>query len=175
MSVISDTSPLFENPRLIPAAIVAICVGALGSALASEHWGGLDPCVLCIYQRFAYVGAMMFGLVGLVLAPQGKALKALTLLAGLAFLIGAGIAMFHVGVEQHWWRGTEACHAPVIDFNAPIADMREQLLAAKPATCDTIPWSFAGISIAGFNVIASLLLAAGCVWAARRITGPQQG
>lgn len=170
MSVIAEPNSLFQNPRLIPAAIVAVCVGALGSALASEYWGGLDPCVLCIYQRFAYVGAMTLGLIGLVIAPRGKALKTLILLAALAFLAGAGIAMFHVGVEQHWWRGTAACHAPAIDFNASVSDLREQLLAKKPATCDSIPWSFAGISIAGFNVIASLFFAAGCVWASRRVT-----
>ncbi len=172
MSAIAEANPLFENPRLVPGVIVAVCVGALGSALASEYWGGLDPCVLCIYQRFAYVGAMTLGLAGLILAPQGKALKVLILLAALAFLAGAGIAMFHVGVEQHWWRGTESCHAVAIDFNAPVSDLREQLLAKQPATCDSIPWSFAGISIAGFNVIASLLFAAGCVWASRRVATP---
>ncbi len=170
MSLSAEANPAFQNPRLIPAAIVAVCAGALGSALASEYWGGLDPCVLCIYQRYAYVAAMALGLIGLVLAPRGKALKLLILLAALAFLAGAAIAMFHVGVEQHWWRGTESCHAPEIDFNASPSDLRQQLLAKQPATCDTIPWSFAGISIAGFNVIASLLFAAGCVWAARRVS-----
>jgi disulfide bond formation protein DsbB len=168
MSSLAEPNPMLGNPRLIPAAIVAVCLGALGSALASQYWGGLDPCVLCMYQRYAYVAALVLGVIGLVITPRGRALKALILLAAVAFASGAAIAVFHVGVEQQWWRGTESCYAPPVDLNASIDELRQQLLAKKPATCDQIPWSFAGISIAGYNAIASLVFAAGCVWVARR-------
>lgn len=168
MSVLAERSPLFENPRLVPAAIVAVCAGALGAALASQYWGGLDPCVLCIYQRYAYGAAAIFGLGALILADKPKIRRIEIQLAALAFLVGAGIAMFHVGVEQKWWEGTEACSAPPIDFNASIDDLRNQLLAEKPASCDEVAWSLGGISIAGYNVIASLIFAIGSLWASRR-------
>lgn len=168
MSVLAEQSPLFQNPRLVPAAIVTVCAGALGTALASQYWGGLDPCVLCIYQRYAYGAALVFGLGAFVLADRPKIRRLEIQLAALAFLIGAGIAMFHVGVEQKWWEGTESCYAPAVDFNASIDDLRNQLLAKKPATCDEVAWSLGGISIAGYNAIASLIFAAGCLWASRR-------
>ncbi|WP_282607471.1 disulfide bond formation protein B [Pelagibius sp. Alg239-R121] len=168
MSVLAEQDPLFKNPRLIPAAIVLVCLAALGSAFASEIWGGLDPCVLCIYQRYAYGAAMIFGIGAFVVADRPKLRRMEILLAALAFLAGAGIAMFHVGVEQQWWQGTESCYAPAVDFNASIDDLRQQLLAKKPATCDQVAWSLGGISIAGYNVIASLIFAAGCLWAGRR-------
>lgn len=168
MSVLADQSPLFQNPRLAPAAIVAVCAGALGTALASQYWGGLDPCVLCIYQRYAYGAAALFGLGAFVLADRPKLRRPAMQLAALAFLVGAGIAMFHVGVEQKWWEGTESCYAPAVDFNASIDDLRNQLLAKKPASCDEVSWSLGGISIAGYNVIASLIFAIGSVWASRR-------
>ncbi len=90
-------------------------------------------------------------------------------LAGLAFLTGAGIAIFHVGVEQLWWRGTTECHAPVFDPNASIADLREQLLGTGFVACDEVQWSLFGISMAGYNVLASLGLALASLWAARNI------
>ncbi len=165
---------LLDHPRLVPAVIVAIGLGALGAALASQFWGGLEPCVLCMYQRYAYLGAVAMGLAGLALGGNPETRRVAVALAGLAFLTGAGIAVFHVGVEQHWWRGTAECHAPVFDPDAAIEDLRKQLLGVRFAPCDVIPWSLLGISMAGYNVLASMGLAAASLWAALKITGARQ-
>jgi ubiquinone biosynthesis monooxygenase Coq7 len=150
---------IVDHPRLVPALIVAVSLGALAAALASQYWGGLQPCVLCYYQRYAYLVAAAFGLLGLV---------------GLAFLTGAAIAAFHVGVEQQWWRGTSECHAPAFDPNASIAALRERLLETDFVPCDVVPWSLFGISMAGYNVLASLGLALASFWAARNIARIQR-
>ena len=157
---------VFDHPRLVPALIVAVSLGALAAALASQHWGGLQPCVLCMYQRYAYLGAIAFGLLGLIAGPRDEARRAAVALAGIAFLTGAAIAAFHVGVEQQWWRGTEECHAPAFDPNASIADLRKQLLETKFVPCDEVAWSLFGVSMAGYNVLASLGLALASFWAA---------
>ncbi len=165
---------LIDHPRLVPAVIVAIGLGALGAAVASQFWGGLEPCVLCLYQRYAYLGAVAMGLAGLALGGNPEARRVTVALAGLAFLVGAGIAVFHVGVEQHWWRGTTGCHAPVFDLDASIEDLRKQLLGVRFVPCDEIRWSLLGISMAGYNVLASLGLAAASLWAALNITGSKR-
>ncbi len=162
----------FDHPRLVPALIVAVSLGALAVALASQYWGDLQPCVLCIYQRYAYLGAAAFGLLGLIAGPRTGARRAAVALAGLAFLTGAAIAAFHVGVEQQWWRGTAECHAPAFDPNASIAELRKQLLGTRFIPCDEVPWSLFGISMAGYNVLASLGLALASFWAARNTKGP---
>ena len=151
---------IIDHPRLVPALIIAVSLGALAAALASQYWGGLQPCVLCIYQRYAYLGAAAFGLLGLIAGPRTGARRAAVALAGLAFLTGAAIAAFHVGVEQQWWRGTAGCHAPAFDPNASIAELRKQLLETRFVPCDAVPWSLFGISLAGYNVLASAALAA---------------
>ncbi len=158
-----------DRPRLIPALIFGVSLSALAIAYASQVWGGLQPCILCIYQRYAFGAAMAFGLLGLALGGNPAAQRALVALGGLAFLTGAAIAGFHVGVEQHWWRGTAECHAPVFDINASIEDMREQLLGTEFIPCDEIPWSLFGISMAGYNLLISLGLALACFWAAARM------
>ncbi len=157
------------HPRLVPALVVGVSLGALATALASQYWGGLQPCVLCIYQRWAYVGAAAFGAAGVLLGGMPGGRRILVALAGLAFLAGAGIAFFHVGVEQQWWRGTAECQAPAFDLNMSIADLRKQMLETRFVSCDEIPWSLFGLSMAGYNVIASLGLAAAALWAARHM------
>ncbi len=160
-----------DHPRLVPSLILGISLSALAVAFASQVWGGIQPCVLCIYQRYAFGVAMTFGLLGLVLGGNPAARRALVILGGLAFLGGAAIAAFHVGVEQHWWRGTAECHAPAFDPNISIEDLRKQLLGTKFVACDQIPWSLFGISIAGYNLLLSLGLALACLWAAARMNG----
>ena len=157
------------TPQAAPWWIVGVSVGALAIALASQYWGGLAPCVLCIYQRYAFGVSLAIGLVALLPLPGGAVLRRILVgLAGVAFLGGAGIAFFHVGVEQHWWRGTAACHAQAIDLNASVEQLRAQLLATDFAPCDRIPWSLFGLSFAGFNVIFSSMFAIGCFMTLRK-------
>ena len=157
-----------SHPRLVPALIATASLVALGTALLAQYVGGLAPCVLCIYQRYAYLGALAAGLIGIAVGGRPAARRLAIVAAGAAFLAGAGLALFHVGVEQLWWRGTAGCTAPAIDPNASIAELRKQLLATRFVACDQIPWSLFGISIAGYNLLASLAFAAASLWAAVR-------
>lgn len=160
-----------DNPRLLFAAVAAICLTALGAALASQYWGGLQPCVLCIYQRYAYGVALAFGLLGLLVGARAPWTLWLGIGAGLAFLGGAAIAAFHVGVEQKWWRGTDECHAPPLDASLSIDAQLDQLLNQPFVSCDQVAWSLFGISMAGYNVLASLVFAGFCFWVLARMRG----
>lgn len=160
-----------DHPRLVPGLIIGFSLSALAIAYAAQAWGGLQPCVLCIYQRYAYGVAFAVGLLGLALGGNALARRLLVILGGLAFLGGAAIAGFHIGVEQHWWQGTAECHAPAFDPNASLEELRKQMLETTFVPCDEIPWSLFGISMAGYNFLVSLALALGCFWAARRMGG----
>lgn len=146
--------------------ILAVCLAALGTAFVSELFGGLRPCILCIYQRYAYGVAMIFGLIGVAVGGSPRAGATFVTLAGLAFLAGAAIAAFHVGVEQHWWRGTAECHAPVFDSSLSLDELREQMLATDFVPCDEVAWSMFGISMAGYNALFSFALALLCFYVA---------
>jgi len=161
-------SQLLHHPRGVPALLALACLGALGTALASQHWGGLYPCVLCIYQRYAYGTALAFAALAFIVATAPPGRRLFLVLAGLAFAASSAIAAFHVGVEQKWWQGTAECHAPQLPANATVEQMREILLNQPFAPCDVVPWALFGISMAGFNVLASALLAALSLWAAFR-------
>ena len=171
-SLLAFARHLARHPRAVPGLIVLTCLAILGAALASQYWGGLQPCVLCYYQRYAYVAAALCGGLGLLVGGAPLARAAATGLAGLAFLVGAGIAAFHVGVEQKWWKGTAECHAPAVDFSADVKDQLDQLLNQPFVACDQVAWSLFGISMAGYNVLTSLFLAGLSFWLARAMIKP---
>ncbi|MFZ5792614.1 MAG: disulfide bond formation protein B [Pseudomonadota bacterium] len=156
---------------LTPArAATLVLIGALAPlavALAAQYWGGLYPCVLCIYQRWALLAAGLLAAPAIFLETKPKAARLFLALAGLAALVGAGIAVFHVGVERHWWQGTVEC---TTQFKAGMTaqEFEAAILAAPVVRCDEVAWSLFGISMAGYNVLYSGALAAFALWQARR-------
>ncbi len=166
---------ILEQPWLLPALLVAVGLGALALALMAQYWGGLQPCVLCIYQRYAHGAAGGAGLLALALAAQPAARQLLAGLGGLALLAGAGIAAFHVGVEQHWWRGTDGCHSPGFNADLTIDELREVVLGTSFVPCDEISWELFGISMAGYNFLFSLALGVAVLWILVRLRAGQAG
>jgi disulfide bond formation protein DsbB len=141
------------------AALIALAsAGVLAGAFAFEHLGGLAPCVLCWWQRYAHLGVIAFAVLALLPVPHGLRMV-LLLGAAVAALAGAGIAAFHVGVEQHWWQGTAECGS-TLEPATSIEEMRQRLLAQPVVRCDEVAWSLFGLSMAGYNVLISFGLAA---------------
>lgn len=126
----------------------------LGAAFAFQHLGGLDPCVLCVYQRWPWAAVIAAGLLALLTARHAGIARLLLGLAAIAMLIGAGIAGFHVGVEQQWWAGTSECGG-VTGQAKTVAELKAQLFATPVTRCDAVAWSLLGISMAGWNLIVS--------------------
>ena len=158
------------NPRLVFALLLGASAAILAAAFASQYIAGLEPCVLCLYQRVPYgaviaLSGLGLGLSGLAPPPKGV-IVSLAGLCAAAFLVNAGIAPFHVGVEQHWWQGSEAC-GTVGTMARTIEELRAQILAAPVVRCDEVPWSLFAISMAGYNVLASLGLFVASAIAAR--------
>jgi disulfide bond formation protein DsbB len=122
-------------------------------ALAFQYLGGLAPCPLCIWQRWPHAIAIALGLV-LLAWPR----RWLAALAGLAVLAGAGIGVYHVGIEQGWWAGPATCTAPE-PGTVDAGELLDRILETPVVLCDEIAWSLLGISIAGWNAILSLGLA----------------
>ena len=124
-------------------------------AFAFQYIGGLAPCTLCLWQRWPHAAAVVIGLVALALPG-----RALPLLGMLAALTAAAIGGFHAGVEQGWWQGLASCSGNSIagismdDLLNPATDV------APPVRCDQIAWSMAGLSMAAWNMLLSLGLAA---------------
>ncbi len=156
------------DPANAPAAILAAGVAVLGAALASQYWGGLAPCKLCLYQRWPYAIAIALSLAALAVLRGMPARRLITGLCALTFAVGAGIAFYHAGVEQRWFQGPASCSGAGLGAGS-IEELERMLEASPVARCDEIPWSLFGISLAGYNVAVSAALAIGSAVAAFRM------
>ncbi|MBI3706513.1 MAG: disulfide bond formation protein B [Proteobacteria bacterium] len=146
--------------------ILVASIAILGAAFAFQYIGGLAPCVLCLYQRVPYAAAIAIAVLAWALADRPAVAGTLIALAGIGFMIGAGVGVFHVGVEQHWWEGTAACGS-TLGAAGTVEELRSRLLAQPIVRCDQVAWSLIGISMAGYNVLLSLALAAFAAHTAR--------
>jgi disulfide bond formation protein DsbB len=152
--------------RQFANAVLAVGVLVLGAALLSQYWGGLYPCELCLLERWPWWIAIAIAAASWLIGARLALPIPATLLA-LVFLAGAGIAFYHVGVEQHWFAGPSACTASGAAATSVDA-LRAQLIGKQPVMCDQVQWSLFGISLAGWNLLASLAMAVFCGSAARR-------
>ena len=146
--------------RAFAAAVLLASAAVLGAALLSQYWGGLRPCELCLLQRWPWAAAITIALVALFAGGRG-ALPWLALALAAVFMVGVALAFYHVGVEQHWFAGPTACTASAGKATT-LEELKRQLSATAPVLCDKVQWSLFGVSLAGWNLLASLGMAAGC-------------
>jgi disulfide bond formation protein DsbB len=154
--------------RLTPLLILLASVALVGGALLFQYVGGIAPCELCLYQRWPYYAAIPLSLAALLWGRRGSTL-ALLVLTGLLFIAGGAVAFYHVGVEQHWFAGPSACTGGV-SAEGSVEDFTKRLLAAPVVRCDEVAWSLWGVSLAGWNFLASLGLVLFCGAALRALT-----
>jgi len=148
--------------RGLPSREALAAVALSGSAILLvaaflfQHLGGLEPCTLCILQRWPHAAAL------LLLPALALRLRAAPLAGALVMLVSAGMGGWHVGVEQGWWPGPDACSG-VGDISAiSPEELLERIMATTAMGCDVVAWEMLGLSMAAWNMLASLGLAG--VW-----------
>jgi disulfide bond formation protein DsbB len=140
--------------------VAAASSALLGGAFLFEYVGGLAPCNLCIWQRWAHVAIIACAGLGLF---AGRVSSYLSMWTGLVLCFGAalasaGIAGYHAGVEWQLWAGPSGCTSTLAS-NMSTSALVDQLLATPVVRCDDVPWSLFGLSMAGWNMLLSLDIA----------------
>ena len=146
-------------------AALAIFVGSAATILGAWYFQyvmKLRPCPLCLEERLPYhiviPLSVLLAIAAIVRAP--RALIVVGFLAIMAaMLVNAALGAYHAGVEWHWWPGPTDCSGPVTDFTAN-GPLLNQLQSIRVVRCDEAAWRFLGLSLAGYNVLISLALAA---------------
>ena len=152
--------------QLIRAVLDRWAFWALGSsalmlaiAHAFETFGGLAPCALCLRAREVYWVAAGLALAGMLVTRMAAGARwrwAFDAALAAVFAFGVGLAVYHSGVEWKWWPGPTACSGGGGSVSA--GQMADLLGGAKiaPPACDKAAWVFLGLSMAGWNALASL-------------------
>lgn len=158
-----NTTASAERTRTLTAAVLALGMAAVvGSALGFEHIGGYIPCKLCLEQRTPYyVGAPLMAVAFLSSTLRWPAwlTRGLLLAGGLLMTYGLYLGVYHSGVEWAWWPGPTDCGVVGGSADTGGKGVLEALDAFVPPSCDKAALRVLGLSMAGWNAIASLVLA----------------
>jgi len=158
-----------------PALTAALAIAVIAAATLAGAWFfqlvlDIRPCPLCLEQRYAYYLAIPLGALVAVAAardaPRAVVIAGLAILAASA-LGNAWLGAYHAGVEWHFWQGPTDCTGPVGNLGSA-GNLLERLDTVKVIRCDEVQWRFLGLSLAGYNVLISLLMAAIAAWGIAR-------
>ena len=158
--------------RLLPAFVLVASAAVLGAVFIAQYWGGLAPCELCLKERWPWAVAIVIGFVA-TMAASRSALPWLALLLAVIFAASSGLAFYHVGVEHHWFAGPSACTASAGGADT-LAALKAQILRQQVVRCDEPAWALWGVTLAGWNLLASLIMTIICLvvgvrfWHSRR-------
>nr|MDP8995082.1 disulfide bond formation protein B [Pseudomonadota bacterium] len=151
-----------DRARLLAALTPA---GLLAGAYGSQYLGGLAPCEMCYWQRWAHWAALAFALASYAamhrLPDRGRSL---VWLAALGMLASGAIGAWHAGIEAGLFEGFTQCSAVAGGSADPLAD----IMAAPVIRCDQVQWQLFAVSMAGWNAILSTLFAVVILWLSLR-------
>lgn len=146
------------------AALLALGMAVtVGTALGFQHIGGYIPCKLCYEQRTPYyVGTplMLVAFAAAMLDWPTMLTRLLLLAGGLLMAYGLYLGVYHSGVEWGWWPGPTDCGVVDVGDSGSGNGVLDLLDDVVPPSCDKAALRILGLSMAGWNAAASLVLAA---------------
>lgn len=157
----SLTQPTSSVQTVTALMLLVAMAAVVGTALGFEHIGGYIPCKLCLEQRTPYyVGVPLMALAALSSALHWPAVmtRGLLLIGGLLMLYGLGLGVYHSGVEWGWWLGPTDCTAVSAPAGGGTGGVLDAINTVMPPSCEKAALRILGLSMAGWNVIASLIL-----------------
>jgi disulfide bond formation protein DsbB len=144
------------------AAIIALVgLATIGGFFFFEYVLGYPPCPLCLDQRKAFYVAVPLAALLLLGAGYGASRKVLLLgfaVIALVMLWNAGLSAYHAGIEWKFWPGPSDCSGPIDKLGQ--GSLMNRLQNIHIVRCDQAAWRLFGISLAGYDVLVSLFLAA---------------
>jgi len=148
----------FGAPRRAFALIFAACVAMLAFGMYLQHVVGLEPCPMCIVQRYALVLVAVFA--GLAAASKRRGLQITGSLLGFVMAVGGA----YTGARQSWlqWHPPEvvSCGRDIYGMIETFPLQRALPMIFRGAgDCSQVDWTFLGLSIANWSFIAFTVFA----------------
>ena len=163
---------LLDRPRRVWALIAAGCVALLAFGLYLQHVVGLEPCPMCIVQRYVMILIAVFALAGACLSSPRAALAT----GGLLTLLAGGGA--YVAARQSWlqWYPPEVVSCGR-DFYGMIETFPLKqaipMIFKGSGDCSKVDWTFLGGTIANWSFVAFLVLGTVALVTTLRVLRPQ--
>ena len=164
----TSTDSSLNEARSAAVAVAVVAASTIAGAWFFQLVLGIVPCPLCLEQRYAYYFIIPLAALIALGASRGASRNLLVLafaIAVIAALANAGLGAYHAGVEWSFWKGPTDCTGPMLDLGG--GSLLESIKTVKVIRCDEVQWRFLGLSLAGYNVLISLALAALAGWGSR--------
>lgn len=146
-------------------AATLLAAAAISGAWFSELVLGFVPCMLCLMERWPYYIGLPLAVIAFFL--RGRSVFPLMCWGlVLVFVVSAGLGAWHSGVE---WKLLPApdCGGRIATGMPSLEDFQKSLSKARVVLCDEAPMRLLGLSFAGWNGVASAVIAALYGYAAR--------
>jgi disulfide bond formation protein DsbB len=156
-----------QLPRLVFAAILAVSIGLdLFAIYYLQEWLGLEPCPMCILQRYAFFGVAGVALIGALWNPRGAALKTLAVLLTVFAIAGAGVAARH-SYLQHFPPKQETCGTDLEGLlnTLPLGEAFPKIFQGT-GSCSAVTWKLLGLSIPEWAFAWFVVFALTALWLA---------
>ena len=122
------------------------------SAFYLEYFHGALPCDLCITQRWFHGAIISYSFIIILIINKTLISNKLLVLVGAILWLSSSLAgLYHFGIEMNFWTGPDGCSSN-IDFSK---DTLTYLLNKSPIKCDEVMFEILGLSLAGWNALAS--------------------
>jgi disulfide bond formation protein DsbB len=156
------------SPRQVFAAAAVACFGLIGFGLVLQHQVGLDPCPMCILQRYAFVSIGVVALIAAIHAPVGMGVQVYGVLVG-ALAVAGGSVSVRQSLLQRFPKPELAANCGAdLDFllgNFPLAQALPKIFSGT-GDCAKVEWSLFGLSIAEWAFVWFAILLATALWVA---------
>jgi disulfide bond formation protein DsbB len=131
----------------------------LAYALYAQYGLGLEPCPLCIFQRVTIFALGVFFLAAALQHPRGGGRFVYAALVGVAALATAALATRHLYIQSQPPGSIPSCGAPleVMLRYSPFTDVVRKVLTGG-GECSQVNWSFAGLAMPAWVLVAALAL-----------------
>ena len=156
-------SPELQRSLVGHSLVLAVGMAAtVGTALGFQHIGGYIPCALCLLQREPYYWAIPVALGAFATAlfrlPPAVT-RGLIGVVVVMMIVGAGMGVYHSGVEWGFWPGPATCSTTANGLTTNAGNLLNDLNTVHGPSCTEAALRVLGLSFAGWNVLASLALA----------------
>ncbi len=144
---------LLSHRRIPFLALFATCASLLGFGLYLQHVTGLEPCPMCIMQRYAFAFVALTALAAGLHGPGNAGRRVYTALILLAALTGAGIAARQTWIQLYPPAFAEC--GPGLEFmldSFPLAEALPKIFSGS-GDCSAVDWTFLGLSIANWSLL----------------------
>lgn len=147
--------------RSLAIALFVVCSSLLAVGLYLQHVKGIEPCPMCIMQRYAMLVCGLIGLVAGLHNPGHKGFLAYASLLGVAALAGGGVAARQSWLQ--WFPPAVSECGPGLEYmleSFPLASALPMIFRGA-GDCSVIDWTFLGLSIANWSfLVFAIILAA---------------